>query len=193
MSDRDRPKSPPSPPAPPAQKPATASPVAPTSGRVARDERGQAIWEWSVKTGMFDRNADTSRIRKLTEGPDELRIVEDPPPPQDPHANDAAPRGARPAAGGRTVPGAPAAAAARGGTSAGRTAPPATNARAAAPAAKPTEIPDRSGGFNPYERAQVERPAPKSRETAGGDPYSRGPAKRPEDVSFNPYERGPKK
>ena len=40
-----------------------------SSGRVQFDERGQAIWEWSVRTGLFDRNASTQRIKKLTESP----------------------------------------------------------------------------------------------------------------------------
>jgi hypothetical protein len=40
-----------------------------SSGRVQFDERGQAIWEWSVRTGLFDRNASTQRVKKLTESP----------------------------------------------------------------------------------------------------------------------------
>jgi len=49
------------------------------SGRVRFDERGQAVWEWAVQTGMFDRNASTQRIRALTEGPGNLQIDEAPP------------------------------------------------------------------------------------------------------------------
>lgn len=103
------------------------------SGRVRFDERGQAVWEWAVKTGMFDRNASTQRIRALTESPVNLQIADAPPP-------------------------------------------------ATAAKAKPA-----SG--NPYERAAVARRGAK--ESAGSDPYSRGPARKPEDVSFNPYERKP--
>lgn len=40
-----------------------------SSGRVRFDDRGQAIWEWAVRTGLFDRNASTQRIKKLTESP----------------------------------------------------------------------------------------------------------------------------
>ncbi len=103
------------------------------SGRVRFDERGQAIWEWAVKTGMFDRNASTQRIRALTEAPVNLEIED----------------GSTPAT------------AAKGKPATG----------------------------NPYERAAVTRRAAK--ESAGSDPYSRGPARRPEAVSFNPYERKP--
>jgi hypothetical protein len=100
------------------------------SGRVKFDERGQAVWEWAVQTGMFDRNASTQRIRALTEAPGSLEIAETPA---------AQPAAARPASG------------------------------------------------NPYERASTARPG--RRESAGVDPYSSGPARRPENVSFNPYER----
>ena len=103
------------------------------SGRVRFDERGQAVWEWAVQTGMFDRNASTQRIRALTEAPGNLEIADAPTP-------------------------------------------------ATAAKAKPAT-------GNPYERAAVPRPARK--ESGGTDPYSRGPARKPESVSFNPYERKP--
>jgi hypothetical protein len=103
------------------------------SGRVRFDERGQAVWEWAVQTGMFDRNASTQRIRALTEAPVDLEIADAPTPSSTAKA--------KPATG------------------------------------------------NPYERAEVTRPARK--ESAGSDPYSRGPARKPESVSFNPYERKP--
>jgi len=103
------------------------------SGRVQFDERGQAVWEWAVQTGMFDRNASTQRIRALTEAPGKLEIADSPAP--------ATTTKAKPASG------------------------------------------------NPYERAPTARPGPK--ESAGSDPYSRGPARKPESVSFNPYERKP--
>jgi len=35
------------------------------SGRVAFDERGNAVWEWSMSTGIFARNVDTKRLKKL--------------------------------------------------------------------------------------------------------------------------------
>ncbi len=104
------------------------------SGRVRFDERGQAVWEWAVQTGMFDRNASTQRIRALTESPINLEL-------------DDVPQKGKPA-----------------------------EAKAAATG-------------NPYERVAATKPGPK--ESSGGDPYSRGPARRPENVSFNPYERNP--
>ena len=104
------------------------------SGRVRFDERGQAVWEWAVQTGMFDRNASTQRIRALTEAPVNLEIADAPP---------AAPAAAKPTTG------------------------------------------------NPYERAATTAPRPGKRESAGSDPYSRGPARKPENVTFNPYERPP--
>lgn len=48
-----------------------------SSGRVKFDDRGNAVWEWSVKTGVFGREASTSRLRKL-EHP-ALSLVDDPP------------------------------------------------------------------------------------------------------------------
>lgn len=150
MSERNRP-APPVEPDAPAAKPAT-------SGRVQFDHRGQAVWEWSVKTGMFDRNASTQRIRKLLDAPTGLEIVDYD--AQQTPGSDGAPAG-----------------------SAGK----------APSSAKPAAMPDRAGGFNPYERAQVAKPERRPRESAGGDPYSRGPAKKPESVSFNPYERKPQK
>jgi hypothetical protein len=35
------------------------------TGRVTFDERGNAVWEWSIKTGEFDRNVSTGRLQKL--------------------------------------------------------------------------------------------------------------------------------
>jgi len=44
--------------------------------------------------------------------------------------------------------------------------------------------------FDPYARASAKGAAkPRTGEPAGGDPYSSGPARRPEDISFNPYAR----
>jgi hypothetical protein len=52
---------------PAADKPAAkhgAQPEKPT-GRVQFDERGNAVWEWSVSTGAFGRDVSTSRLKKL--------------------------------------------------------------------------------------------------------------------------------
>jgi hypothetical protein len=58
MTTRDPKRPPASPPEEPAQKP---------SGRVKFDSRGQAVWEWQLKTGMFDANATSQRVRALTQ------------------------------------------------------------------------------------------------------------------------------
>jgi len=47
---------------------------------------------------------------------------------------------------------------------------------------------DDSRVFTPYARAPA-KAKPRADEPASGDPYSSGPARRPEDISFNPYER----
>lgn len=126
MSSRDRNDPPKAPqPAAPAETP--------RSGRVQFDERGQAVWEWAVKTGLFDRNASTSRIKALTEGPVKLEIAETP------------------------------------------KAPPKATAPQKTPAAPPP------------------RAKPLAGESSGGDPYSRGPARKPETVTFNPYDSGPRR
>jgi hypothetical protein len=49
------------------------------SGRVQFDERGNAIWEWSVATGAFGREVSTERLQKL-ENPG-LSLAEDAPTP----------------------------------------------------------------------------------------------------------------
>lgn len=95
----------PSAPAPAASgAPAPASASAPgaeasrRSGRVQFDSRGQAVWEWAVRTGMFDRNASTQRIKALVETP--LSLTEEPKPPAERDAGRAAPGtpGAKPVA-----------------------------------------------------------------------------------------------
>ena len=51
----------------------SADPVAPRehqaaggpTGRVTFDDRGNAVWEWSIATGEFDRNVSTGRMQKL--------------------------------------------------------------------------------------------------------------------------------
>lgn len=47
------------------------------SGRVTFDARGNAVWEWAMSTGIFGRDVDSERLRKL-EAPD-LRIADDVP------------------------------------------------------------------------------------------------------------------
>lgn len=44
------------------------------SGRAARDERGDSVWEWQVATGVFERDVTDEQLRRL-EAPD-LQIVE---------------------------------------------------------------------------------------------------------------------
>jgi hypothetical protein len=107
--------------------PSVAAAGAGRSGRVQFGARGRAIWEWAIRTGMFDRNASTQRIRALTEASFRLELEE-------------------------TLR-----------TNAGR-------------------------GRSPYQRAPAK---PAAREPTGGDPYSSGPARRPEDVTFNPCKRAP--
>jgi hypothetical protein len=52
-----------------------------TTGRVKFDERGNAVWEWSVSTGAFGREVSTERLQKL-EHP-ALSIADDAPTPFD--------------------------------------------------------------------------------------------------------------
>ena len=51
------------------------------TGRVQFDERGNAIWEWSIATGAFGRELSTERLQKL-ENPG-LSLAEDAPTPFD--------------------------------------------------------------------------------------------------------------
>lgn len=67
------------------------------SGRVQFDDRGQAIWEWELQTGMFDRNASTQRIKVLTQSAFDLRL-EEPAPASPSDAKPSPTSGARPAA-----------------------------------------------------------------------------------------------
>ena len=58
-------------------KPSSAEPK--KTGRVQFDDRGNAIWEWSVATGAFGREVSTERLQKL-EIPG-LSLAEDAPTP----------------------------------------------------------------------------------------------------------------
>ncbi|MGB6307182.1 MAG: hypothetical protein WBF89_05255 [Steroidobacteraceae bacterium] len=49
------------------------------TGRVKFDDRGNAIWEWSIATGAFGREVSTERLQKL-EHP-ALSIADDAPTP----------------------------------------------------------------------------------------------------------------
>jgi hypothetical protein len=49
------------------------------TGRVKFDERGNAVWEWSVATGAFGREISTDRLKKLENS--ELSLADDAPTP----------------------------------------------------------------------------------------------------------------
>ena len=51
------------------------------TGRVKFDDRGNAIWEWSIATGAFGREVSTERLQRL-EHP-ALSIAEDAPTPHE--------------------------------------------------------------------------------------------------------------
>jgi hypothetical protein len=50
-----------------------------TTGRVQFDDRGAAVWEWSIATGAFGREVSTERLQKL-EHP-ALSLADDSPTP----------------------------------------------------------------------------------------------------------------
>jgi hypothetical protein len=52
-----------------------------TTGRVQFDDRGNAVWEWSLATGAFGREVSTARLQKL-EHP-ALSLADDAPTPVD--------------------------------------------------------------------------------------------------------------
>ncbi|MCX7056207.1 MAG: hypothetical protein NTZ79_03195 [Proteobacteria bacterium] len=62
------------------------------------------------------------------------------------------------------------------------------------PATKPNAVPlpQKGAAFTPYDTHAAKHPA-RSHDTRGSDPYSRGAAKSPEAVTFNPYDRTPPK
>jgi hypothetical protein len=41
------------------------APAAAVSGRAAFDSRGTTVWEWQTETGVFSRDASTSRVHQL--------------------------------------------------------------------------------------------------------------------------------
>jgi hypothetical protein len=101
VKSRDPTPTTPAPDVPPAraavQAPASGAAEPRRSGRVQFDSRGQAVWEWAVKTGMFDRNASTQRIKALVETP--LALSEEPKPAAEAAAKKPRPGAARPSGG----------------------------------------------------------------------------------------------
>jgi hypothetical protein len=51
------------------------------SGRVQFDERGNAVWEWAIKTGKFGQEATNERMRRLENSG--LSLADDAPTPFD--------------------------------------------------------------------------------------------------------------
>jgi hypothetical protein len=78
---KEQPKPPTKPGAKPAAAPAvkSTSPEPKATGRVQFDERGTAVWEWSIATGAFGREVTTQRLQKL-EHP-ALSLADDAPTP----------------------------------------------------------------------------------------------------------------
>jgi hypothetical protein len=76
---KEQPKSPSEPGSGPAAKSAAPDAKAKTTGRVQFDDRGTAVWEWSIATGAFGREVTTERLKKL-EHP-ALSLADDAPTP----------------------------------------------------------------------------------------------------------------
>jgi hypothetical protein len=76
---KEQPKSPYKPGALPDAKPAAPESKPKTTGRVQFDDRGTAVWEWSISTGAFGREVSTERLQKL-EHP-ALSLADDAPTP----------------------------------------------------------------------------------------------------------------
>lgn len=51
-----------------------APPEGKRSGRVGYDERGNSVWEWQLETGVYSRDVNTQKLKKLELG--ELSIAE---------------------------------------------------------------------------------------------------------------------
>lgn len=51
-----------------------ASPGEKRSGRVGFDDRGNSVWEWQLETGVYSRDVNTQRLKKLDL--DELSIAD---------------------------------------------------------------------------------------------------------------------
>jgi len=59
------------------------------SGRIAFDDRGNAIWEWRSENGGFGADVDTQKVKALQDSTgDSLSIEEGPPPAGRPIGND---------------------------------------------------------------------------------------------------------
>ncbi len=55
-------------------------PQAAPSGRIAFDDRGNAVWEWRTDTGTFKADIDTQQVRALQDAAS-VDISEEPAPP----------------------------------------------------------------------------------------------------------------
>lgn len=128
------------------------------SGRVAFDSRGNPIWEWQLETGVYSRDVNTQKLKKLDLG--ELSIADSGIHPQ--------PTGLSP----------------NPTKSPARPAAPMT-AKAAIPnPQRNTQKPGGSGGFNPYDSGNTGN---RNVGSGGGvNPYdSQG---RPAGAGSNPYD-----